>query len=40
MSLVALPRLTFDHLRLALRGANRCSQNASSKLSFWPSIQP
>jgi hypothetical protein len=40
MSLVALLQLTFDHLLLALRGVNRCSQNASSKLPFWPSIQP
>lgn len=40
MSFVALSRLTFDHLLLALRSVNRCSQNALSKLPFWPANQP
>ena len=40
MSASALVRLIFDHLLLALRGVNFCSQYVSSSAFFWPSIQP
>src|SRR5919107_1085459 len=35
ISLLTLPRLTFDHLLFGRRGVNRTSQYSSSKLSAW-----